>query len=313
ERIFRNVSRQLGERFIGINRRPWLVFGTERRELQNCLDHELPLINTWMQQQYGCDLFLHPVAVVICSDTADYESAAAAVLGVPPPSPLGFYRRSRSMVFVNLETGSGPLWHEVTHVWIEEDFATHSARLGPGGDRDAPNTTADCPLWLHEGLAMLHEAFVVQRADNAWIGLPNWNWRCDVLIAQQLTQSTNDAGMASGPAPPSDDDSEMLLMRVDDLLTEHQPSGESTATWCGQLRVFCWFLHEREALGPVYRSVRDMVAKTGSPVPQVATLTLIAGQIGCDRNEIDRLFRQWWREKLLAHRLRYPALPSQDS
>ncbi|MCA9266121.1 MAG: hypothetical protein KDA60_19815, partial [Planctomycetales bacterium] len=62
-----------------------------------------------------------------------------------------------------------------------------------------------------------------------------------------------------------------------------------------------------------YRSVRDMVAKTGSPVPQVATLTLIAGQIGCDRNEIDRLFRQWWREKLLAHRLRYPALPSQDS
>jgi hypothetical protein len=84
---------------------------------------------------------------------ASYQRVVQRRTGEAPESPFGFYTSQHRALFMNIQTGSGTLVHEIVHPFMEANL--------PG-----------CPPWFNEGLGSLFEACHEQ--DGHLAGLPNW-------------------------------------------------------------------------------------------------------------------------------------------
>ncbi|NLF72196.1 MAG: hypothetical protein GX575_24445 [Candidatus Anammoximicrobium sp.] len=207
-----------------------------------------------------------PVTVLMFATEAAYRHAAEQLFFDRRVSRFGYYKPARRTVLVNLAEGDGGLLHELTHVLLDADFP-------------------DAPRWLQEGMATLHEACDLCSCENrpappqpanspavAEVGqVPRWvprhNWRRAVLSRAAA---------------------ERRLPGVRHLVTESRFRGPGEALDFAHARYFCWFLHDRGKLRPLYVKLRERSA--ADPTGAMTLCETLGNQ---EWQAIDRDFRIW--------------------
>jgi hypothetical protein len=94
-----------------------------------------------------------PIEIWLFDGAGSYRGHVAALFGLVPDTPYGFYSPEHRALLMDIATGGGTLVHEIVHPYVEADF--------PG-----------CPPWLNEGLGSLFEQSA--EADGRIKGLTNW-------------------------------------------------------------------------------------------------------------------------------------------
>ncbi len=225
--------------------------------------------------QPGCEAMLasyfrqlpgRPVTILMFATEAAYRRAAEQLFFDRRVSRFGYYKPGRRTALVNLAEGDGGLLHELTHVLMDADF--------PGA-----------PLWLQEGLATLHECSglgtcgapadatasagtpAAARAEQTRNLVPRHNWRLAVLRGATA---------------------ENRLPSLKGLITESTFRGPGEALDFAYARYFCWFLHERGKLQPLYVKLRE---RSAADVTGAETLREVLDNQ--EWKSIDRDFRIW--------------------
>jgi hypothetical protein len=96
-----------------------------------------------------------PVLILLFESAEPYQRLAKKWFGDEEVPHFGFFRRSQSVMLMNVGTGTGTLVHELVHALIAPDF---------------PHV----PDWFNEGLASLYEQCAIGRDYRSIQGLPNW-------------------------------------------------------------------------------------------------------------------------------------------
>ncbi|HOX39505.1 MAG TPA: hypothetical protein PL033_16100 [Candidatus Brocadiia bacterium] len=171
--------------------------------------------------------------VYLFKDKESYKRNTKELFGFEPESPYGFYLRSKKSLIMDISTGTGTLVHELVHALRCADFP-------------------ECPTWLDEGLASLHEQ-CIQRGDSL-VGLVNW--RLPGLKA----------ALAAGKRIPL----EKIIAS-----SEAEFYGENSGLYYAEARYLCMFLQEK---GLLKRYYREFKASRGDDPTGKTTLEKITGK-----------------------------------
>ncbi len=189
-----------------------------------------------------------PVTLLLFSNETRYHHYTYKVFGDGARSVYGHYRSRWRTVLANSSTGNGTVIHELTHALMHADFPS-------------------APLWLHEGLASLHEEASIQEVEGGVkiVGYPNWRLR---TLREHLLREN----------PPS----------LAQLFQEQDPRMERESLHYAQARFLCLYLQEHELLVPYYHALREV-----QPHDPFGEATL-QRTLGITRWEtFDEEFRDW--------------------
>lgn len=263
------LRRQLDPPCAVVVRPPWVLAGDlAEAELQGKFAETVQRVCDALVAGYFRRLPDRPVTILMFGTEATYRQAAEQLFFDRGVSRFGYYKPGRRTVLVNLAEGDSGLLHELTHVLMDADF--------PGA-----------PLWLQEGLAALHEG-------------------CDVRTSAEHDAATASAAELSGVRETQAQATQLIphhnwrwavlrraaaedrLPPVKKLISESPFRGAGEALDFAFARYFCWFLHDRGRLQPLYVTLRERY--TTDPAGAATLLELLAAQ---DWQSVDRNFRAW--------------------
>jgi hypothetical protein len=93
------------------------------------------------------------ITIFLFKDDKTYRNWAYKLYGDDDLSPYGYYKPSKKVMLMNINTGSGTLVHEMTHAFVRYDFP-------------------DIPSWFNEGLGSLYERCSIDNGEI--LGYVNW-------------------------------------------------------------------------------------------------------------------------------------------
>ena len=93
------------------------------------------------------------ITIFLFKDDNTYRFWAKKLYGDTDLSRFGYYKPSKRVMLMNINTGGGTLVHEITHAFVSYDFP-------------------DIPSWFNEGLGSLYERCSMN--DKVILGHTNW-------------------------------------------------------------------------------------------------------------------------------------------
>lgn len=120
------------------------------------------------------------ITIFLFKDDNTYRLWAKKLYGDTDLSRFGYYKPSKRVMLMNINTGGGTLVHEMTHAFVRYDFP-------------------DIPSWFNEGLGSLYERCSMN--DKVIIGHTNWR-------LPELQEAIKDKTYTSLDALTSTDDEE---------------------------------------------------------------------------------------------------------
>lgn len=279
------VTKQLDPPCAAIIRPPFVLAGDlSETELEGIFAEIIRPACDALVTGYFRKLPDRPVAILMFSTEAAYRRAAEQLFFDRRVSRFGYYKPGRRTVLVNLAVGDGGLLHELTHVLMDADFP-------------------DAPHWLQEGLAAVHEGCDLHTL--AGHAAAQCRQGSGVVFGDRLSKM--DCGFFENDSRPRPSQavqlvprhnwrwtvlrraaSENRLPRVKELVTESKFRGAGEAADYAYARYFCWFLHDRGTLQPLYVTLRGRSAT--DPAGAATLLELLAAP---DWESVDRDFRAW--------------------
>ncbi|MBA4030196.1 MAG: hypothetical protein C0478_04780, partial [Planctomyces sp.] len=209
------IREEYGMDFEVLIRAPFVIAGDDSVEgLQWLHENVLQPSQHALEVSYFDNPPTRPIKVILLRSAERWKQLRTRWTGFRPAEYAGFYSQEDRCLAVNLSTGVGSLAHELTHALIHGDFE-------------------NCPEWLDEGLASLHEESEFNETGTILKGLPNWrslHWR---EAAERQTAPT-----------------------LQQLM--NQPFGQSQAPVVeyAQARLFCIYLQQQGLLESFYRKAR---------------------------------------------------------
>jgi hypothetical protein len=106
-----------------------------------------------LRERYGMWKPADVVTIWLFSGNQSYRAGVWKLFAERPHTSYGYYSPQHHAIVIDLETGTGTLFHELVHPLLAADFES-------------------CPPWWNEGLASLYEE--CEERDDEIIGLTNW-------------------------------------------------------------------------------------------------------------------------------------------
>jgi hypothetical protein len=240
---------ELGPECQVIVQTPFVVGGDlERSELEQLYQQTIVPAVRAMRNSYFDARPSRPVTVLVFRGEESYNRYCEQLFGERGISIYGYYKPKLRTMVLNIATGNGTLLHELTHALVDFDFP-------------------DCPDWLNEGLACLHEQSRFRTGPRGpWIeGLVNWR----LAGLQEVARSDS-------------------LASLKELLENPHFRGRGQGTNYAQARYFCLYMQQRGVLADFYRAFR---ARHADDPRGLAALAAAFPGVGID--ELDRRFQRW--------------------
>ena len=118
------------------------------------------------------------ITIFLFKDDKTYRNWAYKLYEDDDLSPFGYYKPSKKVMLMNINTGSGTLVHEMTHAFVRYDFP-------------------DIPSWFNEGLGSLYERCSIDNGEI--LGYVNWRLpslqsaiKNDSYTSLEMLMNTND-------------------------------------------------------------------------------------------------------------------------
>lgn len=250
------LRQRLPQGSVTIVQAPFVIAGDGTvEELQSIYSQLIQPAARAITAAYNLPAPSRPISVFLFRDPERYAVMAASVGSVRRTSLYGVYAPSQCTMVVNLASGEGTILHELTHALFDME-------------------TVSLPIWMHEGIASLHEeSTLIDDGKNCALR-PLDNWRLGVL---------QDA-LDHADLPP-----------IATMMTEAAFRGPTEARDYAYARYVCMYLHEQELMQTFYRQWRDTAA--GDPTGEQTLQRLLETR---GTHEPDADFRSWLQQRLHA-------------
>jgi hypothetical protein len=156
DKVISKYNDKLDKDFTVTRFKYFAVFSDLAPELTyNLINNDIRNITASMENNYVKKKPKGVTAVFLFQDFGPYKDFAISNFNVPEYdlSPYGFYKTQENVILVRYLSWKGSLPHEISHVFLNEDF--------PG-----------IPGWFNEGFASLHEKTMFIKGEA--VGLYNW-------------------------------------------------------------------------------------------------------------------------------------------
>lgn len=214
--------------------RYYVIFSSlDENTTYNLIDKDIRNTVDAMVNNYVSDLPDSVIPVILFSNYDEYKDFSVNTMGIVESdlSPFGFYKITKNTIVVRYVNWKGSISHEFTHSLIQHDFP-------------------DIPSWFNEGLAALHEKYILK--DSSMIG--DFNWRI-VSLRRALRENTY-TGLRK------------LMETNDEELYEGR-----TSFYYAQSRYLLMYLQQKNRLENYYKLFRDTYDDDPTGITQLEKVT----------------------------------------
>ncbi len=148
------LKKRIPEGFSLFIERPFVVVGDESAEqVKSRCERTVKWAVVKLRQDYFARDPDDIITIWLFKDEDSYRKHTKAVFNDTPTTPYGYYSAAHKALFMNIDTGTGTLVHEIVHPFVRANFPR-------------------CPVWFNEGLGSLYEQ--CGERDGHIVGYPNW-------------------------------------------------------------------------------------------------------------------------------------------